>query len=289
MNTIIPRPNLLDTSWAEDYTHSRKCRQQFLYIQAIGYYAAMPSYGVMNRSGLHSTLLLYTVSGRGGIEYQNREADLPAGSAAIVNCDLPHSYFCRPGGNWEFYWLHFSGESIEGYLSEILDNWNVVELPGLQPRLEKLIGLVRSYDANNEIRCSTELIDLCSEVLLKLRSESNRLREETSPIIHTAITYLEEHFEQEISLEELCSYLNISKYYFAHFFKQQTGSSPYEYLINIRITHSKSMLRGTNDTVAEIAERAGFSNSSYFIQTFRAREGLTPLKYRNYFLQMQEN
>jgi transcriptional regulator GlxA family with amidase domain len=109
-----------------------------------------------------------------------------------------------------------------------------------------------------------------------------------SPVIQAAVTYMEENCTRDVTLDELCAAMNISKYYFSHCFRRQTGSSPHEYLIGIRITRAKSLLRSTGYTVAEIAELTGFGDSSYFVQCFRAREGVTPLRYRNYFFRIDE-
>jgi transcriptional regulator GlxA family with amidase domain len=118
--------------------------------------------------------------------------------------------------------------------------------------------------------------------------ENTRPGADMSPVIQAAVTYMEENCTRDVTLNELCAAMNISKYYFSHCFRRQTGSSPHEYLIGIRITRAKSLLRSTGYTVAEIAELTGFGDSSYFVRCFRAREGVTPLRYRNYFFRIDE-
>ncbi len=83
--------------------------------------------------------------------------------------------------------------------------------------------------------------------------------------------------------QDICSELNISKFYFSRVFKEQMGVSPYEYLINLRIGYSKTLLRSSSYDMLEIARKAGFEDCSYFISVFRKREGITPLKYRKMF------
>jgi AraC-like DNA-binding protein len=275
-------------SWAEDFTRSRRCRQQFLYIQAAGHYMAAPEYAVLGRSGLHSCLILYTLGGRGVVEYRGKKAELTEGSIALIDCDLAHSYYCRPSGGWDFYWLHFSGNCIDGYIDGITENWGAAAAAQEKPAMEKLMKLARSQEPAAELECSTLLIDLCSRLLLRLMRENTRPGADMSPVIQAAVTYMEENCTRDVTLNELCAAMNISKYYFSHCFRRQTGSSPHEYLIGIRITRAKSLLRSTGYTVAEIAELTGFGDSSYFVRCFRAREGVTPLRYRNYFFRIDE-
>ena len=72
----------------------------------------------------------------------------------------------------------------------------------------------------------------------------------------------------------------MSKYHLSRIFKKYTGFSPYEYLLNERLTQGKTLLQNTRLSVEEIAQRVGFNSASHFIRMFRKYEGLTPLQFR---------
>ncbi|WP_130838249.1 AraC family transcriptional regulator [Lachnoclostridium sp. Marseille-P6806] len=288
MRTIIPYASLGKDSWAEDLTPSQEIRQLYLYIQCMGRYHASASYGVIGRSHLHSYLCLYTRSGCGKILYQQKEAELPAGCSAILNCDLPHSYYALPGDVWDFFWIHFSGSCIDGYLTEITEHWDICRNTP-ESLLRELFHSAGSGDITDAIRSSTLLIRLCSDYLIHLKKTRQGRDHMLSPLVRNALDYLEENFATALSLDELCRALSVSKYYLAHCFKEQTRFSPYEYLITRRLSYAKSLLRSTAQPIGQIASLCGFSSASYFIQTFKKREGMTPGDYRQYFRQRSED
>lgn len=286
MRTIIPYKSLRENSWAEDLTPSQEIRQSCMYVQCMGHYSATTAYGVIGREHLHSYLYLYTNEGSGILSYKGREVKLPTGCSAVLDCDLPHSYYCDPEQNWDFYWIHFSGSCIDGYLSEIIDNWDICH-QGSADIFYLIYDESRASDnIIHAIQSSTALIDLCSALLVELKQNQQSRGNTVSPIIKNAIFYLEEHITQELRLDDLCAALDVSKFYLSHLFKEQTGFSPYEYLITLRLSYAKSLLRSTQEPVSVIAEKAEFGGSSYFIQLFRKREQITPLQYRNYFLHL---
>ena len=76
----------------------------------------------------------------------------------------------------------------------------------------------------------------------------------------------------------------LSKYHFIRVFKRIMGTTPYNYLTNYRINNAKILLKTTDLSVYEIAERCGFSDTSNFIVQFKKHTGQKPLEYRRYFL-----
>jgi len=101
--------------------------------------------------------------------------------------------------------------------------------------------------------------------------------------VDNIIAYIEKNYATDISLEDMAAVACSSKYHFCRNFKKITGYGPYEYLVKYRINKAKSLLKETDISVGEIAEYVGFGSTSNFIQTFKKLEGLTPLKYRNYW------
>lgn len=287
MKTNISVDRVYGDSWAEDYTHSKRTRQQYLFVQSAGHYYATPEYRI-HRSGLHSHLLLYTMAGEGWLQYQGRTVPLLPGSLALIDCTLPHAYGSAEAATWELEWVHFSGSAIEGYLSEIKENWASVRLEDAQDQMEQIMAMGGRYEILEEIRCSTALIRLCSALLCALQAASGTALSPVAPVVQEAQRYLEEHYSSDIHLDALAARLQISKYYLAHTFKRQVGSSPYEYLINVRLSQAKGLLRSTDQTVETIAARCGFRSASHFIQVFKSHESLTPVQYRRGMIALEE-
>ena len=92
--------------------------------------------------------------------------------------------------------------------------------------------------------------------------------------------YMDEHYAEDIRLDQLASIAALSKFHLIREFKAEVGSSPMDYLLGRRITESKNLLAGTELSVSDIAEAVGFSSGSYFSQRFKLTVGMTPLAFR---------
>lgn len=93
-------------------------------------------------------------------------------------------------------------------------------------------------------------------------------------------SYIDHHYKENITLDQLAEKVSITKYYMVHAFKREYGVSPINYIINCRIKEGKRLLAETDLSLSQIAAILGFSSSSYFSQTFRNAEGTSPTEYR---------
>ncbi len=129
-----------------------------------------------------------------------------------------------------------------------------------------------------------ELFALLHEEQERLLEElqENRKNEDNRPI-RLAKQYVMKHFSQPITLEEVSEAVGFSPSYFSVLFKEKTGEGFAKYLTRIRMEEAKTLLRETNLAVAEICERAGYSDRKHFTQTFHKATGLTPAEYRKLY------
>lgn len=74
---------------------------------------------------------------------------------------------------------------------------------------------------------------------------------------------------------------HLSSSQFSRSFKKHTGTSPYDYLLSVRLARAKELLKNTNLPISDIAYQTGFASDSNFIYFFRKNEGISPLKFRN--------
>ena len=93
--------------------------------------------------------------------------------------------------------------------------------------------------------------------------------------------WLRSQADQEVSLSVLAQQLRLSMRSFNRRFKQAAGVTPSQYLQRCRINNAKELLRTSNISIAEIAERSGYQDSSYFCARFKQQMGQTPLNYRS--------
>lgn len=103
-----------------------------------------------------------------------------------------------------------------------------------------------------------------------------------NPLIQALCQYIEEHFSENITLDDLLSMTNFGKSYLLRSFTKQTGVSPYRYLQTIRLDKAKKFLEAGIAPI-DAANMAGFSDQSHFTNFFKEFIGLTPKQYQRIF------
>ncbi len=101
-------------------------------------------------------------------------------------------------------------------------------------------------------------------------------------MVKTAIQFLHENFQREMSIDEISAVTGFSKYYFCRGFKEVTGHTVIDYLNFVRCTHAQRLISSGQYNVGEAAELSGFSNSSYFSKIYRRYMGVLPSQEENF-------
>ncbi len=123
-----------------------------------------------------------------------------------------------------------------------------------------------------------KLITLMSRegLLLLPDDEGNKTKERLIPLL----LYIEEHFRDKMSLDELSHMFGFNKYNLCKLFSRTMGSTFVEYLNLRRISHAERLISMTDMTIADIAFDAGFNSVQYFNRTFLALRGVSPRIFR---------
>lgn len=105
-------------------------------------------------------------------------------------------------------------------------------------------------------------------------------RKEYASKIMSICSYIDEHFTEEITLEEVASVAGYSKYHFSRIFKQLTGMSFYKYVNMQRIKYAEELLLSPDLSISKISIACGFSSTSAFIRMFKQLKNCTPTDYK---------
>lgn len=116
--------------------------------------------------------------------------------------------------------------------------------------------------------------------LLSKAGEYQAAVERPNSIIHQVKQYMDEHFQENISREELSRRVFLNPDYLSRLFKKETGYSISGYLIQKRINLAKELLSGTDMPVSVIASQAGYDNFAYFTKVFKEKTGMSPNVFR---------
>lgn len=98
--------------------------------------------------------------------------------------------------------------------------------------------------------------------------------------IKNIISYICDHYMEKIELNDLAKEVNLSKSTCCREFKKYMSCTIFEYIINYRLVVSSNLLITTNDSISDIAYQCGFGSTSYFIEKFKMKTGVSPSVYR---------
>ncbi|MDY3919948.1 MAG: response regulator [Candidatus Limivivens sp.] len=103
---------------------------------------------------------------------------------------------------------------------------------------------------------------------------------QSDSIIKKAKSYIQEHFDRDISLDDVSREVNISPYYFSKIFKEESGENFIEYLTRIRIEKAKEMLENPSLSIKEVSAMSGYADPNYFSRLFKKQTDMTPREYK---------
>ena len=259
-------------------------KDNLLYLQEAGHFISGVNYYTV-RKDLDSYLVKLTLAGQGILEYGGEAYRLPSGSFFWIDCRDPQHYYTDPAaGHWDVLWFHFYGVTADAYYQAFLQQTHgrvAASLPVDSPVSAQMGTLLSLAGTDGELVRDLDASALLTTILCGLIHGAAQRRLQPVPaVLQRVRQYLHEQYAQKLTLDTLSARYNISKYHLQRSFQHYFGQSPGEYLIQLRLTRAKELLRATDLPVSEVAYRVGMDNTSYFIYTFRTHEGTTPRQYR---------
>lgn len=246
------------------------------YLTGIG--ISDPEYHILRESGLISHQLLFTAEGKGILKVGGYSYIQTEGSVFYLAAGVPHEYY-PVNDSWKTCWTVFRGEYLAQQMRVIgLKDFAVKNnacTEGIGQIFSQLMAAAKSSIYGAE-RCS----ELMYEYILAMRRALLNDGSEADGLLAPSILLMEEHFSDDITLEQLASAAKVSLQHFCRVFKARTGMRPMEYLARKRIAAAKLLLCNTSDPIAAIGEQCGYRDPTYFGTVFRKYEGISPKEYR---------
>lgn len=154
------------------------------------------------------------------------------------------------------------------HLQDLINDESQEDMLINQYLLHSLINFYRIYNKEILIKCD------------ELKALSYKTRAELFKRLNMAKDYMISNYNQALTLSDICQHACLSQTHFCRTFKQTFHCSPYQYLIQVRLSQAKHMLKTTHYEVNEIVNMIGIDNVSSFIRFFKGRYGITPGIYR---------
>lgn len=266
------------------YTPSSFARSNLLYLQETGSLKAERPH-ISKREGLVSYLFFVVHSGSGTLIYDGNTYTVKAGECVFIDCHKPYA---QTSGDdlWELSWVHFFGPNMAGIYSKYLERGGlpVFASKKLSAYKELVETIYAAANSNSYVR-DMELNYMLSELLMYLMEDSWHVQKQQmatgkSLNVQQLKEYLDAHYTEHISLDNLAKRFYVSKFYMLRLFKEQFGTTVNDYILQCRINKAKQLLRFTDMTTEAIGDEVGLGGGNYLARMFKKVEGVSPSEFR---------
>ncbi|MED3645521.1 AraC family transcriptional regulator [Halalkalibacterium halodurans] len=273
----LNEPGVLEGSHYYFFTPSESIKKHYYHLICCGHYFCDAKYSI-KRDYFPYFLLVYIRNGELYVNYRLKSVVAKKGDILLIDCREPHHYYGSNG--LEFIYIHFDGPHSHELCSYLIrqhgffyQNKGNIEIG------KQLYHMIDTFSHNQEMPIS-ESTCIIYNMINRLPVKTDHSKNEMSPV-DQAIQYIKANINNQITLKEIASHVNLSPYYFSHLFKAETGYAPIEFVIKHRMDTAKHMLKTTSLSIYDIAHQVGYSSSSGFINIFYKKVGFTPTEFRN--------
>ncbi|OUP39826.1 AraC family transcriptional regulator [Olsenella sp. An188] len=235
-------------------------------------------------------LFHYIISGRGllmttdgsGAKTDHR---LGEGEGFLIFPSQVNTYVADLDEPWEYIWVEFDGIRVKDDLeragltpSSPIYRSQSSELRGRM--VDEMRYLISNRDASplHLIGHTYLLFDyLLRSAANPVEPQANRLQ---AFYINEALAYIREHYQGDVSVEDIAHHAGLNRSYFGKVFKAATGKSPQQYLIGYRMSKATELLKLTALPVSEVGRAVGYPNQLHFSRAFKGVYGVSPREWR---------
>lgn len=270
------------------YTPSAFARGSLLHLQEVGTLKALHPH-TSTRSGLVSYLCFLVLEGEGSLTYDGRKYSLKLGDCVFTDCRKTYSH-STSDCLWSLSWCHFYAPFMPAIYEKYKERggipvFHLEDTMHFEVIFKQLYELAASSDYIRDMRINERLSSLLTLLMQESWNPENSTVSKKRMELAAVKSYLDEHYIERITLDELEARFFINKYYLLKIFKENYGSTISNYLIAKRITRAKQLLRFTKLTIDEIGCEVGMDGAGYFSRMFKKSEGISPKEYRKQWQQ----
>jgi AraC-like DNA-binding protein len=234
---------------------------------------------------LDTHALVYISRGRGTFEARpGARREIAAGQVIFLFPGVWHRYRPALETGWHEHWVGFDGDVARRWVKhKFFSPHSPVFTPGHEEKWLTLFTELVTVIKLNQPALQQVMAGLTAQMLGLLYSGQQAGLaggNQALLIVQKAIARMRTELEQGLNAQALARELNVSYSSFRHVFQQHTGSSPHQYLLELRLVRARNLLTQTTQSVKGIARRTGFEDEHYFCRFFKMKTGLTPGQWR---------
>lgn len=228
--------------------------------------------------------VIYIAGGRGYFECERMgRCHVTAGDMMMLFPGVRHAYRPSRETGWHEYWVGFSGEhAYRLWHNRLFTPETAVHHIGLNQEIiadyEQIVRLCRQQTPGFQVRLGALVLQLLAH--LHATETSSKVDAGDSERIEEARAVMQSHIDRGIDVQGIADEVGLGYSHLLKIFRQYTGLTPYQYLLQLRIHRAKELLQQPDVSVKEVAAQMNFENQYYFSRIFKKKAGLTPSEWR---------
>jgi AraC-like DNA-binding protein len=235
---------------------------------------------------LNGYYIVFITKGEGVLESaKTKPVEISAGTCFLLFPGIWHRYKPNPASGWEEYWVGFNGEYPDMLIRKgIFKPEDPFINVGLNEDLlllfHTLIKVTKAAEIGHR-QVATGITLQMLGLLNSLAKYHDHIASRNGRLVAKAKFLLQNSIENPVSLERIAEEIPMGYSNFRKIFKQVTGMSPNQYLLELKLDKARELLNATNLTVNEVSYQTGFDSVFYFSRIFKKKNGVAPKEYRN--------
>ena len=235
-------------------------------------------------------LFHYIISGSGTLVATDETGKqstyhLSAGEGFMIFPGQTNTYYADMDDPWEYIWVEFDGIRVKESLSLVGLSESSPVYQTEKAEMRAAMEQEMRYLVDHQEASAFQLIGhtylfldyLLRSVLTQKAAATNKLQD---LYIREAMTYIEQNYQNGITVEDVARQTGLNRSYFGKIFKSATDKSPQQYLIDYRMTKAAQLLKLTALSVGEVGRAVGYPNQLHFSRAFKSSFGLCPREWR---------
>ena len=236
-------------------------------------------------------MLLYIHSDGGSIVSTEKNHPIKKGGLCFIGANKFHYTLPDDPKEYDRSKVFISDEQLESILKLFPEDLKMdtifsptslvcTQLAAEEQRLAEGIFAEISEHSDEKYYGESVLLSGYMRLLICLNRSKNENVAAPADVMQKAVEYINRNIADNISIDDICAAVHMSKYHFCRKFKKTTGLTVMDYVLETRIVAAKHMLSNESAPVSEISGKCGFSSISYFCRVFKESTGMSPLQYR---------
>lgn len=275
-----------------DYSFSVSPTEELLGLRLFQYgweqCAPLHSFGPFVRNHY---LFHYIISGRGLLDSNvskdvTKTFHLEAGQGFLISPGQINTYSADQDDPWKYVWVEFDGLQAAGYLDAAgLSTAQPIYQPNSAALAEELQNIMLYIADHPKASALHQIGHLCLFLDTLIRSSTTRREPRGNQLrdfyIQEAVTFMEQNYQRDLSVEEIADVCKLNRSYFSKLFKERKGCPPQEFLIRMRLSKAAELMKTTASSIGDIAVACGYPNQLHFSRSFKQHYGISPREWRS--------